>query len=254
MASKPVILAVHGAWHTAACFTLLIEKLKAAGYETVTPTHLSCSSNAPPDPFRADSQQLRKIATETADQGKEIIALVHSYGGMVSTNSLFNLGIEHRRKEGLKGGIKAIIYMCAHIPMKGESLFGIFGLETGNKAVDLPWMTVEDGWLVTRTEDLIFYNDLSPEDAQKWVKLLTPQPADAQQTPVEHEAWRDIPLAYIYCELDAAIPLSYQKYMVERVEKQGKTVLTFSLKAGHSPFLSMPDEVVKVVQQVDEKY
>lgn len=142
MASKPVILAIHGAWHTAAYFPQLIEKLKAAGYETVAPTHLSCSADAPPDPLEADSQQVRKIATELADQGREIIALVHSYGGIVSTNSLFDLGIEARRKEGLQGGVKAIIYMCAFIPLKGESLFGTFGMETGNKTVDLPWLTV----------------------------------------------------------------------------------------------------------------
>lgn len=108
--------------------------------------------------------------------------------------------------------------------------------------------------MVTRNEDSVFYNDLSPEDAQKWVEQLTPHPSTAQGTPVEHEAWRDIPLAYIYCELDAALPIFHQKHMVERVEKQGKTVLTFSLKSGHSPFLSMPDEVVKAVQQVDETY
>jgi pimeloyl-ACP methyl ester carboxylesterase len=142
MASKPVILTCHGAWHTGACFNPLSEKLKEAGYQTISPTHLSCSHDPHPKPLQADSQHFRGIAMEIADQGKEIIALVHSYGGVVATNSLFDLGIEKRKKEGLKGGIKAIIYMCAFIPLKGESLFGTFGAETGNKAVDLPWITV----------------------------------------------------------------------------------------------------------------
>lgn len=254
MASKPVILAVHGAWHTAVCFTLLIQKLKVAGYDTVAPTHLSCTSDVPPAPLQADSQQLRTIAMELADQGKEIIALVHSYGGVVATNSLSNLGIEQRKKEGLEGGVKAIVYMCAFIPIEGESLFGTYGFETGNKAVDSPWFTVKEPWLVTRTEDSVFYNDLPPEVAQHWVQRLTPFPVAALETPVEHEAWSDVPSAYIYCELDVAIPLAHQKYMVERVKKQGKAVFTFTLKASHSPFLSMPDEVVKAVQQVDDKY
>lgn len=53
--------------------------------------------------------------------------LTHAYGGVVGTDALYGLSTSERARQGLKGGLKRLIYMCAFIPHKGQSLAGIFG-------------------------------------------------------------------------------------------------------------------------------
>jgi pimeloyl-ACP methyl ester carboxylesterase len=56
-------------------------------------------------------------------------------------------------------------------------------------------------------------------------------------------AWHDRPSTYVVCERDQAIPLSAQEAMARRA---GATV---RLDAGHSPFLSRPNDLVKLLTQ-----
>ena len=63
----------------------------------------------------------------------------------------------------------------------------------------------------------------------------------------------DLPTTYVHCEKDQAIFVGLQRSMVEdaREALEGKESLkTETLDAGHCPFLSMPDEVVKLVTRV----
>lgn len=77
--------------------------------------------------FKDDVAIVRDIATSLADDGKEIVVLMHSYGGMVGTDALYDMSVSSRAEAGLKGGVKRLVYMCAFIPQKGQSLAGIFG-------------------------------------------------------------------------------------------------------------------------------
>lgn len=68
---------------------------------------------------------MRDTTTSLADNGKEIVALMHSYGGVVGTEALYDTSISSRAKIGLKGGVKRLVYMSAFVPQKGQSLAGI---------------------------------------------------------------------------------------------------------------------------------
>ena len=61
------------------------------------------------------------------NEGKEVVVLMHSYGGIVGTDAIYNLSVTERAMHGMPGGVKRLIYMCAFIPQKGQSLAGIFG-------------------------------------------------------------------------------------------------------------------------------
>jgi hypothetical protein len=69
-------------------------------------------------------------------------------------------------------------------------------------------------------------------------------------TPSTFEPWANgVPCAYIFCELDNALPFPVQQQMAAQL---GSNATTFSLKAGHCPFLSMPEELRDVVVKASE--
>jgi hypothetical protein len=95
---------------------------------------------------------------------------------------------------------------------------------------------------------LRFYHDTA--DPQNWAAQLTKHPKAAQHTAVSHEAFREVPVTYLLCEQDKALPLEVQRMMAGRIQKAGvENVSLESCTASHSPFLSMPEIVLEVVMR-----
>lgn len=98
--------------------------------------------------------------------------------------------------------------------------------------------------------EMRFYSDLDPADAKHWAAQLVVHPASAQCAAVTHEAYRDVPVTYLFCENDQGLPIEAQKMMVGLVEAQGVKVDYETCSAGHSPFLSMPDKLAEIICKV----
>jgi hypothetical protein len=78
-------------------------------------------------------------------------------------------------------------------------------------------------------------------------------PKAAQFTAVSHEAFREVPITYLLCENDHALPVEVQKVMIGRIEEAGVKVGTIeSCEGSHSPFLSMPAKVTEVIVRAAE--
>lgn len=90
-----------------------------------------------------------------------------------------------------------------------------------------------------------FYNDLSPSEQEHWTSLLKPHPAVAQTTALTNEAYQYVPTSYLLCENDQGLPISVQEGFVKNA---GVEIQTERCTSGHSPFLSMPEKVVEVVE------
>ena len=56
--------------------------------------------------------------------------------------------------------------------------------------------------------------------------------------------WHEIPSTYVIAEQDAAIPPPAQEAM------SGRAGSVHRLASSHSPFLSMPDELVEIIQSI----
>jgi pimeloyl-ACP methyl ester carboxylesterase len=268
--TKPTILITHGAWHHPAYFSSVIDLLKAQGYKVVCPHLPTCNNDDTPTKTLDDDVALiRSTASSLADEEQEIVALMHSYGGVVGTDALYGLSTTERAKSGLKGGLKRLLYMCAFIPQKGQSLAGIFGgrmppyiVEKVNQgsifcSKSLPiyvhWIRFQQEGLFLGVEDpnQRFYHDTA--DPGHWSAQLLKHPKAAQFTAVSHEAFREVPITYLLCENDQALPMGVQKMMIGRIEEVGVKVGTIeSCEGSHSPFLSMPEKVVEVVVRAAE--
>ncbi|KAF7587688.1 hypothetical protein BBP40_006874 [Aspergillus hancockii] len=236
--TRPTILVIHGAWHYPEFYAPFCKELEQLGCEVICPRLPTCNNDAPPTKKLADDAALiRQTAQSLLDSGKTVIAVMHSYGGVVGTEALQGLAL------------KRLIYMTAFVPSSGKSLAGMFGGRLP------PFIKIDDerGILTVPDPATWFFNDLPPADAAAWAKKLVVHPTSAQFDPVTHEAYRTIPTTYIVCENDAGLIPAVQEMMIENVRKAGVHVDVERLPASHSPFLSMSEETAKLVLKIASK-
>lgn len=114
---------IHGAWHSPRHFQLLINALSKRGYDTVAPLLPSVRGNPKVDLYddaKAVQSGLKRLIERNE---KEVVVVMHSYGGMVGTEAIEKfLSRSERQKRGLNGGVVSLFYMTAFLGPKGSSL------------------------------------------------------------------------------------------------------------------------------------
>lgn len=140
MSDKPVLLFVTGAWHPPKCYDGLKSALIDLGYECVIPKMPTIGADSHGVTWEADKAKIIETSEPYFAEGREVVLIAHSYGGIPATAATEGQGISDRAEKGLKGGFHSIIFMAAFaIPVKGWDLITTFGgaypewLETGEK-------------------------------------------------------------------------------------------------------------------------
>ncbi|KAL2427080.1 hypothetical protein ABEF95_008073 [Exophiala dermatitidis] len=244
MTVKSLIYVLHGSWHGPAFFDPVKAKLEGRGYTVVCPQQPSTGATPPTKTMYDDVEFVRGELEHLADQGHDILLVMHSYGGVVGTQAAAGLGKTERQKKGQEGGIVRLFYTCAFILPVGHHLCNAVG---GQLA---PFIKAEDdGSCHVMNPEQVFYQDLPVDQQAHWASQLKPQTTICQFNPVTRIAYKDIPVSYLYCENDQALPLPVQKQMVK---KCGVKVQEFTCTAGHSPFLSQPETFVDYIVTASE--
>jgi len=112
---KPVIIVAHGAWHVPAHYEPMAKPLREAGYQVIIPQHQSVGpSKDAGDALQNDAAALARLIQSNAQLGRDVVLLMHSYGGVAGSEAVALL----------KGGgrIKRLIFLAAHAFEKGTSL------------------------------------------------------------------------------------------------------------------------------------
>ncbi|KAJ4287560.1 hypothetical protein N0V90_012263 [Kalmusia sp. IMI 367209] len=234
--SKPTIVFAPGAWHTPDCFDITRKQLHQREWETEAVAYPSVGAEPPNKGLNDDVAVLRTTLERLADDGKEIVLVVHSYGGLVGQNALEGLGYKQRQAAGKKGGVIIFVYLAAFVVPKGGTIQAMLGGQP------LPWMKFNGDYVTAATPELIFYHDLNPEAQKTAIAKLKHQSARIFTDEVTYEPWHEIPSMYIFCEEDKALPLPIQQHMAQTL---GADVPSFKSVGSHSPFLSQPEEVVE---------
>lgn len=126
--SEPVFLVVTGAWHPPACYEPLKTDLISLGYECIIPHMPSMGYGTNGVTWEADKAKIIEEATSYFDQGREVILVAHSYGGVPATVATEGQGTQERAARGLKGGFNSIIFVAAFaVPVRGWDLLATFG-------------------------------------------------------------------------------------------------------------------------------
>ena len=98
---KPTVVLVNGAWANNASWSGVIQRLQAEGYTV----------DAPPNPLQSLNGDARTIADFLKTISGPIVLVGHSYGGAVITNAARG-----------NRNVKALVYVDAFAPAKGESV------------------------------------------------------------------------------------------------------------------------------------
>ncbi|OAA68584.1 hypothetical protein SPI_00779 [Niveomyces insectorum RCEF 264] len=241
---KPVILLVHGGWHTTAAYRAFLDLLETKGYTTVAPELPSGADQTPAEPTKADIRLIAETAQSLVDGGKEVVVVAHSYGGTVANEALSGLGIRQRQAKQLPGGVRSVVFVAAFVFEAGKNFESMAPIEV------VPWCEYEgDLKIITPGFDAgpIFYPDLSKEDQQKWVASHRKHPKECSFYAPKRTSYHEVDVAYVYCEQDNAFPIVAQRAMVDEIKKSGVTFREVTLDSGHFPTLSMPDVLAEKV-------
>jgi pimeloyl-ACP methyl ester carboxylesterase len=136
-AEQPTILFVPGAWHGPDGFDAVRASLSSRKIPTVALALPSIGAEPPSKGLTDDTVFVQSEIKKLVDEGKRIVVVTHSYGGMVGAGAVKGLEYAERQKQGKHGGVIMLVYMAAFVASRGDSLLKMLG---GNY---LPWMKVQ---------------------------------------------------------------------------------------------------------------
>lgn len=123
---KPTIVLLHGAWHDSSCWTPVTSLLKEHQYPFVA-LDLQSAGGDLSTTAEDDVAQIQKTTSELVTQGKEVVLVMHSYGGIPGTLSAKGLLRKDRETKQKPGGIVALVYVTAFLLPVGTSLASFLG-------------------------------------------------------------------------------------------------------------------------------
>jgi hypothetical protein len=118
---QPTIVFVGGSWHIPAHYDPITDRLRDTGRRVVS-VRLPSNRQNGPFPKKAKSFDAGAVASAVLtelDEGREVVLIMHSYGGVAGSEGISGLTKSDRQKAGLKGGVVQLIYVTALIMPKG---------------------------------------------------------------------------------------------------------------------------------------
>lgn len=135
--SKPSIIIVPGAWQTPPAFKGIVNVLETAGYPTVhVPLPTVGGEALPLAGLDDDVEAVRKVLAPLVDEGKDVVLIGHSSGGVSMSAVVEGFDTASRAAAGKKGGVVKCIFLAAFVIPKGSSLLEMLGGQP------LPWMVI----------------------------------------------------------------------------------------------------------------
>ncbi|KAH8763615.1 Alpha/Beta hydrolase protein [Diaporthe sp. PMI_573] len=227
--SKPVIVLVPGAWTPPTAYHKLTDILKS-----------------PPYNYTVVRSALEPLVTA----GREVVLVMHSYGGVVGSSASKDLTKKDRQAVGLPGGISHLFYISAYLLAKDQSAWDVL-VEAGGDTPERRTLVEfkDDGtWLPT---DAIsgLYHDLDPEDQKEQVAGIRPHFFTALMGKATHEPWKDVPSTYIYSAEDVWVPPSFQDICLNNAKKAGKHVDVHKFPCAHAAYVNHRKEVAELIHR-----
>lgn len=121
---RPTIILVSGSCHVDEHYSKLKASLEALSYP-VSILQLSSTGAKKPTSSQDDAVALHNSLLEILDIEVEAILVLHSSAGVAGTAATKRLGVEERKTEGKKGGIRKILYIASFLQLQpGMSMVG----------------------------------------------------------------------------------------------------------------------------------
>ncbi|WP_055585469.1 alpha/beta hydrolase [Peterkaempfera griseoplana] len=240
-APKPTVVLVHGAWADSSSWSGVVKRLQADGYPVT----------APANPLRGLGSDSSYLADYLRTIKGPIVLVGHSYGGAVITDAATG-----------NSQVKALVYVAAFAPDKGESTADLVGRFPGSHLSDDPGaplptalnpvpFTQADGSTGTdlyikagKYRDVFLSNRVSPAQAAELAATQRPVSAQAVGEPSGTPAWKTIPSWYLVADDDHTIPPAAERAMAARAHAH-----TVEVDGPHALAVTDPYAVTRLVEQ-----
>ncbi len=226
---------VHGAWHGAWCWDLVRAELSALGHRGIS-VDLPCDD---PAVTLEDNRDL--LLDSLADAGDDVVLVAHSFGGPSAA------------LVAAARPVRALVYVAAFIPEPGYSMAATLRRWPGAFHVrpKADPVTHDDGsshWEHDAAIE-IFFHDCAPEIADWAATMLRRQDWTTMRQTCPLESEPDVPTTVVVCRDDRAL-------RAEWCAQIGRTLLgvePVELEGSHSPFLSRPAELARLLVGVEQR-
>ncbi|MEU4572589.1 alpha/beta fold hydrolase [Nonomuraea sp. ATR24] len=236
--TRPTVVLVHGAFADASSWDRVTAQLQRRGYPVV----------AAPNPLRTLSGDAAYIASILKGIPGKVILVGHSYGGVVITNAARDAD-----------NVKALVYVAAFLPDKGESTETVLDPEKfpgsllGPATLDQRPYTDAAGegvdlYIKPASFPAVFAADLPADTARRMAVAQRPFGVGAYTGVSGAPAWKKIPSWVIVSGEDKAIAPAGQRWMAARAKAR-----TIEVKSSHAMSLSHPSVITDVIVDADRR-
>ncbi|MEO6838340.1 MAG: alpha/beta fold hydrolase [Ginsengibacter sp.] len=235
--SSNTFVLVHGAWQAPYVWNTVKTELEKAGQKVIV-VELPAHGNDFTSPAEVSIDVYRdKVISAIESTHTKVILVGHSLGGVVVSSVA----------EKIPSKIKKLIYIAGFIPANGQSL-GDLASQDAQSLLGPALILSKDQLLFDVQHDAItsiFCQDGSDAVKQLVLNNFRPEPAIPFINPVTltDANFGKVDKYYIHTLQDHAIGIDLQNRMVDAAH----ITKTFSVNTGHSPFLTQPDEVTKLL-------
>ena len=228
MNGRPNIVLVHGAWADGSCWSGVIERLQAEGFQV----------RAPQFPLSSLADDVARLRQVLEFQDGPTIVVGHSYGGQIMTA----LGPD------APPNVVGLVYIAAFALDEGESLGAL--LSQGPVTPALAHLFTDSrgfGWL--SEDDFVnhFAGDVEPTRARVLYAVQQPLASSAFTDVMGVPAWKSLPSWYLVAQNDEALPPDAERLFASRM---GAT--TVEAPSSHVAMISHPQEVTDLIEKAAE--
>lgn len=240
---KPTIVLVHGAFADSSSWNGVIPHLREAGYPVI----------AAANPLRGLAGDAAYVASVVKGVEGPVVLAGHSYGGAVISEAAAG-----------EAKVKALVYVAAFIPDKGESALELSnkypGSTLGPNLDALPFPLTDEAaspltdtgtgtdlYIKTETFHDQFAADVPHTVTDLMAATQRPIAAAALEEPATADAWRAIPSWSLVATADRNIPPAAQRFMSERAQAR-----TEEIDASHAVSVSRPEAVARLILRAAE--
>jgi len=220
---------VHGAYHGAWCWDLLIPELVERGH-TVVAVDLPIT-----DPTAGAEAYASTVLDEISELSDPVV-VGHSMGGLVVP------------LVAASRPVRRMVFLAAFLPEPGSSVADQRAREPLDPEIDFSatqFTHIGDGVFEVGEETAteMFFYDVDPEIRAWALAQLRPQSYRFMDEITPLRSWPDCRSAYIVCAGDHAVNAAWERRAA--VERLG--VEPHEIEGGHSPFLSRPSRLADIL-------
>lgn len=231
---------IHGSWHSAWNWHLVVPLLKKAGHKVIAIDLPGMGRDKTPIQDVRFAATVEKICRLIDEQEDNVILVGHSKNGIMISQAA-----EFRADK-----IEKLVYLAAYLVPDGKTQREYSVQDTGG--VLKPYVTQYPETNSHTLQPVIYkeglYHDCDDHITELAKVLLSHEPVESGIVPLHlsEEKFGSVPRYYIECLQDRAVtPFIQQKMYTETPCKK-----VYSMDTSHSPFFSRPGELCNILLEI----